>query len=220
MELHWIRRENNNKLLLFFSGWGSGYRPFKDLRLPGTDILLLCSYHTGGAPNWADICRGYADTRVLGWSMGVLQAELHLAGAGLPISAASAVNGTLVPVSDSCGIPVAQYQATIDSFSERNYRKFAQRMCARKEIMGAYLDNCPDREIAELKEELRYHQLQSQLYGTEASKLFGAAYIGAADNIFPPANLLYFWKGKAEVHENKLPHFPFYSVESLEYFFS
>ncbi len=214
MKSHWLHRNGSDTVILFFSGWGTDFQPFLPIPSGGCDVLCLYAYHCDATPDWDAILAPYQHHHLIAWSMGVLQAEREFAGSGITFSSALAVNGTLCPVHDRWGIPRSGYQLTIDSFSEPALRKFIQRMCKDRAVITRYTANLPQREIDEQKDELIFHQQQSELFGSENPSLFSTALIGSADLIFPPANLQRFWDGKVRILEVDLPHFPFYQFDS------
>ncbi len=214
MQYHWLHRNGSDRLVLFFCGWGSDYRPFERIASGNCDVACFYAYHTGDIPDWHGLLAPYRERHVVSWSMGVLQAEIALQGIRGSITSALAVNGTLLPVHDRFGIPCAAYQQTIDQFSEPALRKFIQKMCRERSVIQAYNEHIPQREIREQQEELIYHQQQSQAHGREQTGLFSRAIIGSSDMIFPFENMRNFWAGKTLVEETEHQHFPFYHYTS------
>lgn len=210
MQTHWLHRNGSDSVILFFCGWGTDYRPLTDIPHGGTDVLCLYAYHTGCAPDWDALLAPYSERHIIAWSMGVLQAELALAQRAAEFGSALAVNGSLRPVDDRFGIPCRAYQLTIDSFSDSALRKFIQRMCKDRQSISRYNERLPQRELAEQKSELIFHQQQTEQLGADTSVLFTKALVGKADLIFPPDNLRSFWHGKVPITESDMPHFVFY----------
>ena len=100
-----INNEENNRLILFFTGWSTDWRILSDVRIPdGYDLLIVWDYRN---PAPFNILKKYDETVVLAWSFGVYAAQLLLPSlsSGLNITGRWAVNGSLNPIDPISGIP-------------------------------------------------------------------------------------------------------------------
>ena len=41
MEYHWLNKQNNDKLIIFFCGWSFDYKPFERLDCLNYDVLFV-----------------------------------------------------------------------------------------------------------------------------------------------------------------------------------
>lgn len=184
-------KENHPCLTLFFAGWGMDEHPFIDYRPIGSDLLVCYDYRSLDFD--FSLLEGYREIRVVAWSMGVWAASCLLQGKGnLPVSDRIAVNGTLTPVDDEEGIPPLIFKGTLDGLNERSLQKFYRRMCGSGEATKHFLERAPQRNIEDLREELR-------LIGERAvanpvpSFTWKIAAIGTDDLIFGAANQHRAW---------------------------
>ena len=46
MEYKWLSQKNNNKLIIFFNGWGMDEFPVKHLASDDYDIIMFYKYHS------------------------------------------------------------------------------------------------------------------------------------------------------------------------------
>ena len=57
MQLHWLNKQNNDKLIIFFAGWSFDYKPFEFLDCEVFDVTLspgqwVCLRHIKCAMNF------------------------------------------------------------------------------------------------------------------------------------------------------------------------
>lgn len=134
---------------------------------------------------------GYGTVRLIAWSMGVWVASRVLAGADVRWEKRIAVNGTLTPVDDLTGIPVAVFNGTLDNMSGPVLSKFNRRMCGKD--LACYMSRGPDRSAEELKEELSALKEAVGASGVALSFMWDVAVVGTKDLIFPAENQLRAW---------------------------
>lgn len=213
MEKHWIKRENNSKLILFFNGWGMDAAAVEHLDASGYDLLMLNNY-TELNPMVENL-DSYREVVVVAWSLGVWAASQVLSNNRIQIKQSIAINGTINPVNDNEGIPPAIFKGTIDGWAEKTRERFLMRM-----IGGAkeYIKNQSkfgSRSIADQKSELDsiFNQVKRTI---ESNFAFDKAVIGNQDAIFTPDNQRKSWQGKAQLKTLDIPHFPFVHFNSWE----
>ena len=122
MKLEFTVKQGNKKLILIFAGWGMDSNPFRDIRLDGHDIAVVWDYRD----MTLDITpfAVYSDIYLFAWSFGVFTAARAIAETSLNPTVKIAVNGSLNPIDDREGIPVAIFRGTLDNLSPRNLDKF------------------------------------------------------------------------------------------------
>lgn len=191
MKQYFIHKDDSPWLTLFFAGWGMDEHPFMDYRSRCCDLLVCYDYRSFDFD--FSLLEGYRDIRLVAWSMGVWAASYLLQDKGnLPLSERIAVNGTLTPVDEEKGIPPHIFKGTLDGLNERNLQKFYRRMCGSREDTNYFLERAPQRNIEDLREELR-------LIGERAvanpvpSFTWKVAVIGSEDLIFSAANQRRAW---------------------------
>ena len=192
MNLKFTYRDNNDRLLLIFAGWGMDAEVFDGLRRPGYDVAVAWDYRN----EEADLTplSSYGEIALMAWSMGVAEADRILSGHDLPLSLTVAVNGTLHPVDDRKGIPAAIYDGTLNGLNERSLMKFHRRMCGSSESFARFKTRMPARDLTELADELR--AIRQRPYTHDAPHLrWDKAIVSDNDAIIPTANQLEAWCG-------------------------
>lgn len=204
------RSDGNTALLLLFTGWGMDAAQLGHVRLAGHDTMVVWDYRT---PDFdaADLA-GYADIYLFAWSMGVYAADEALAALShLPITLKVAVNGTLTPVDDECGIPESIYRGTRDGLCPRTLMKFYRRMCASVGEWKWFQTVLPKRDIAELRDELDALAVRSgERRGcTDLQHLqWDRVVVADSDRIFPTSSMLRAWKAHPRVRTVSSGHLP------------
>ena len=159
MKITFISRSSDNtrRLLLIFSGWSTTPEFYADLKVRGWDIAVVTGYDDltfDPAP-----MREYVTVYVVAWSLGVRASEMA-AEHGLDptaVTAAFAVNGTLMPLSNHYGIPHNIYRGTEANLDPIRLRKFQARMTNTRDPwpMPSIPPTADDDEILRLRAELR-----------------------------------------------------------------
>ncbi len=192
MNLSFINRGDNRRLILIFAGWGMDANPFRGLVREGYDIAVAWDYTTEDFDFSA--LRHYREVVVIAWSLGVYEASRLLPGSGLDVTLTVAVNGTMTPVDDRRGIPVAVFDGTLATLSDASLRKFNRRMCGSTERLATFDAARPDRTLESLRSELA--AIGDRAKSTPAPHYnWDIAIIGTADHIFPAAGQTEAWSG-------------------------
>lgn len=202
MQKLYLKRGSSKRLISVFLGWAMDYRPFARLHRPGYDLVLLWDYTDShfDFSEWDD----YDEIVVFGWSMGVYFCAEFPPEIERKVTRRIAVNGTMTPMHDYCGIPVDIFMGTLAGLSERNLEKFYMRVCGSREAYNAFKAHRPERDINQLRREL---EGMTKLEPREGR--FDLALIGNADAIFPPQNQESGWLGtpKCVFHGPHMPDF-------------
>lgn len=188
MKIEWVtHRPSNSSLLILFAGWGMDKHPFADYVFDGYDFAVAYDY---AAPSQLLDLSGYSEICIAAWSFGVVNATNFIAAhPELPITLRVAINGTTEPVSDTHGIPVSVYNATLQVLNERSLEKFNLRMCGSREAYARYGERRPQRTMESLRCEL---QLMGEAHAPE-SITWDYVYVADDDRIIPTANQLAAW---------------------------
>lgn len=212
MRIEWICKKNAGRVVLFFNGWGMDGRCIAHLSSE-SDVVNVYDYRelAGTCPFRQE---DYQEIRLVAWSMGVWAAANVLPRWNLRPQSCVALNGTEHPVDDYCGIPVKIYELTEKGMDERGREKFFSRMLADPDQRMRFLENRPQRELAEQCEELGC--IRRQAAGLQNSIRWDRIYISEKDVIFPVANQQNAWAGRAGIQLLKGGHYPFYEFRNWE----
>lgn len=213
MEKHWIKRENNSRLILFFNGWGMDTTAVEHLDASGYDLLMLNNYMEMNPID--ENFDSYREVYVVAWSLGVWAASQVLFKSKIRIKQSIAINGTIKPVDDSEGIPPAIFKGTLYGWAEKTRERFLMRMAGGAKEYLKNQSKLGRRSIESQKSELDSIFNQVQRKG-ESSFAFDKAMVGNQDAIFLPDNQRKSWQGKAQLKNLDIPHFPFVHFNSWE----
>lgn len=212
MKYYFIKKQSLSRLVLFFAGWGMDERPFSDC-VPQDSDLLVCYDYRSLIFDFS-LLRGYSEIRLVAWSMGVWAASRIFFGTAFPIRESIAVNGTLTPVDEACGIPQSIFEGTLKGLNERTLQKFRRRMCGSAEALDAFMQRAPQRSVDELREELQCIGEQARFFSLFPF-VWDKVVIGANDLVFTATNQHNAWKKEknTEIVVKDIPH---YSLETLK----
>ena len=202
---------SNDKLILVFAGWGMDERVFSRLSFAGYDMMVVWDYRNADLDLSA--LGAYREIYLFAWSFGVFAASLKMKELErFRIMLRVAINGSVTPVDDLTGIPEAIFQGTLNGLDERNLAKFYRRMCFDAQEYKRFVEMAPQRDIAELKSELRAIYDMSRDESVNVSPLaWDRAVISDGDRIFPSDNLVRSWMSLSRVRHIPGGHLPDFS---------
>lgn len=207
MKSVWLNKENNDNLIIFFSGWGSDELIFKNLSALGYDVIMFYDYENFEylLPDFSS----YAKKYIIAWSLGVYVVN-NFFEENEKFDKIVAINGTQNPIDDEYGIPSKIYQLTVDNFNEVSCKKFMSKISSNN-----IFKNYKPRTTAELKNELvSVQNLKVQNY-----LKFDKAYISLNDKIIPPKNQINYWENnKTEIIKLDASHYIFDLYSSWDEF--
>ena len=209
MQFHWLNKKNNDKLIIFFTGWSFDYKPFEFLACNDFDVLMFFDYNTLDMPPIPN----YKEYILISWSMGVFSA--YLLKDKLPsFSKKIAINGTPLPVNDDYGIPVKPFLLTLRHAKTGLEGKFYQNIFDTPIEYDRYLKSAVERPIENRVEEL--NSLYKKIKNTEIEykHFYDKAIVSKNDKIIPAKNQINFWQEKAKIIESG--HFPYYNFKSWD----
>lgn len=199
------RTPQTRRLVLIYAGWAMDWRPFRNLSLPGYDIMVVWDYRDLTF-NWKPLM-AYDEVCLIAWSMGVFAASVTIHELLPRITKRIAVNGTLEPVHDSKGIPEAVYHGTINALAPNTLRKFYRRMCTDADQFAKFSANMPKRPVGELGDELRAIETNAIFHVEQVSE-WDLAIVSRHDSIFPTQNQVNAWRQIAPIRFMEASHLP------------
>ena len=211
----WMKNEDASELLIFCNGWGMDMMPFATLaESEGLDVLMLYDYTFPELDfDLNEVVREYSRFSVVAWSLGVWAAAELFSSLDIKPASATAVAGTLEPISDDFGIPIQIFEASLYSWSINTRKKFERRMCTpSKEARDSFVspERLPENQCNELMA-IRAREKKSDY----ACQLFTRAVICTKDHIFPAQAQRDAWnRCGVETVERDLPHYPFFVCKS------
>ena len=76
MEYKWLNRENNEKLIVFFNGWGMDECVVNHLQAENYDVLMFYDYNRLETDFDFSVLNAYSKKYLIAWSMGVYVSNL------------------------------------------------------------------------------------------------------------------------------------------------
>ncbi len=218
MKTYISRREKNNTLIVIYGGWGTDENVFIPLCSGDSDFILFYNYSSEEPLVLPDV-KTYKKITLIGWSIGVWAAEYLSPRTGIRPDVTIAVNGTPIPADDHYGIPLREFEATLNNITEENMENFYIRMFGDKKTYRKNLDRVPVRTAKSLHDELRwlYNRIMEQ---KEPGFRWDYALISSRDRIFPSRNLRGYWKKEKNTKQLILPvsHYCFHEWKTYEEF--
>lgn len=211
MQFHWLNKQNNDKLIIFFAGWSFDEQPFKFLACNDFDVLIVYDYSTI-EENFENFS-SYKEINLIAWSMGVFTA--YLLRDKLPkFSKKIAINGTPHPVDDEFGIPTKPFLLTLHHAKTGLEGKFYQNIFDTKEEFERYLKTPVKRTIENRENELKSLYQKIKTSENDYEHYYDKALISTRDKIIPTKNQVNFWQNNAEIGMLESGHFPYYNFKS------
>jgi biotin synthesis protein BioG len=218
MKTYISRREKNKRLIVVYGGWGTDENVFIPLCKDDFDFILFYNYSADQAFVLPEM-KTYEKVTVIGWSLGVWAAEYLAAATGIKPDITIAVNGTPIPADDKYGIPLSDFEATLNNISEENMEDFYIKMFGDKKTYRTNIDRVPVRPLKSLHDEMRwlYNRIMEQ---KEPGFRWDYAVISSKDKIFPWKNLRGYWGKEQETKKIVLPlsHYLFHNWDSFSDF--
>ena len=219
MKAHWLNRQNNKNLIVFFAGWSFDYNPFCNHPECGdNDLLMIYDYNNMDIPDELKTLNNYESKILAAWSMGVFTAYLNRV-LFEDFNKKIAVNGTITPVDDKFGIPVKIFELTLKHAASGLGGKFYKNVFQTLKEYEEYLKNPVQRSIENRVEELKnlYDLIRQQPTDFDGEKFYDCAVVCQNDKIIPSANQ------SASHNKNNVPvisldcgHFPFYNFSKWD----
>lgn len=211
MQYHWLNHQNNDNLIIFFTGWSFDNKPFEFLDCGNYDVLIFFDYNDLNLPINLEKFSNYKKYYLISWSMGVYTAY-KLRNQLPKFSKKIAINGTVYPVDNEYGIPEKPFLLTLKHVKTGLEGKFYQNIFNTKEEFEKYSKTQVERSIENRAEELKslYTNIQSEDY----DNFYDFSLISNNDKIIPTKNQINFWQKNYKLLESG--HFPYYNFKSWE----
>lgn len=214
MKCHWLNKQNNKNLIVFFAGWSFDYYPFVNLNTEGYDVLFVYNYNDLDVPEELKDFSQYENKTLVTWSMGVFSAFL-LKSLFKDFNYKLAINGTVTPVDNEYGIPVKMFELTLKHAQKGLEGKFYQNVFLTNDEYELYTTYPVRREIQNRVDELE--NLYNLIKNTDVvyEKFYDLAVVSDFDKIIPPKNqLASHKKNNTPVITVPYGHHPFYYFSS------
>jgi len=201
MKYKWLNFKKNNKLLLFFNGWGMDENVVQHLNFDNYDVVMFYDY--SNLETDFKIENKYNEADVIAWSMGVMIAGIVTPKFGLNIKHSTAINGTAYPIDAKYGINPKIYDLTIKNFNKQNAEKFIENMfnCQVPKILRFHLHRTTENQKNEL--------IALKQYKGNPEFTYNKVLISKKDKIIPAKNQSSFWKIEPNLNAGHCPFFDF-----------
>ncbi len=216
MKYKWLNRGENDKIILFFNGWGMDENVVKHLDCEDYDVLMFYDYNTLDTDFDWDLSNIYPEKNFIAWSMGVMVVSCLAPSLALPLGngTRTAVNGTLKPIDETFGIHPKIYDLTIKGFNEKGRERFINSMFDEKSTHHPS-PLYKEREISEQHSELIALKEISKLTPSltlplgEEKSIYNKILISDNDKIIPTKSQVAFWGIEPNLKGGHCPFFQF-----------
>ena len=211
MLYHWLNRQDNKKLIVFFAGWSFDYLPFEFLACDDYDVLVFYDYNSLECEFDFEQFSSYSKKYLLTWSMGVYCAYL-LKEKFSSFDKKIAINGTVYPVDNELGIPLKPFLLTLKHAQIGLQGKFYRNLFISDDDYERYskkqILRTVENRVCELKSLYESIKNADIIY----DKFYDFAIVSKFDKIIPAVNQINFWdKNNVEIKLVESGHFPYYN---------
>ena len=197
MRYKWLNKVNNQKLIIFFNGWGMDEKVVTHLDCEDFDLLMFYDYNTLDTDFDFSLLNIYSEKKLIAWSMGVMIGSKYINKNTL--TQAIAINGTLKPIDTEYGIHPRIYDLTVKGFDENGRDKFISSMFEEKRNI-----NC-SRDIKNQHSEL----IALKNYQADSNFKYNKILISDNDKIIPTKSQTKFWGIEPNLKGGHCPFFSF-----------
>ena len=187
MEYRWLNHKNNNKLILFFNGWGMNESAIEHLLCEDYDVLMFYNYNSLSID--LDFAKYYTEINLVSWSMGVFISGMVLNPILSRLNRITFINGTLKPIDEKYGISPKIYDLTVRFFSDESAEKFVSNMFSDRQKHKIKLRE----PISDLKNELIALQKYTEENISSDKIVPTKIYISNKDRIIPSKHQSAYW---------------------------
>ena len=199
MEYKWLNQYNNDKVIVFFNGWGLDESVVKHLCSDSFDVLMFYDYNSLNTNFDFKILNLYSKKYLIAWSMGVMCASLFN---NIIYDKKVAINGTLLPIDARYGINPKIYELTINGFGENSCQKFVNNMFDEND-KELYFGN--NRTFENVYNEL----IALKNYKPVLDFKYDDVLISNNDKIIPTKNQSAFWNQEPNLEAAHCPFFKY-----------
>ena len=203
MKYKWLNINQNNKVIVFFNGWGMDESVVHHLEFSDYDILMFYDYNNLDTNFDFNSLDKYKNKSLIAWSMGVMVATLF---DKIEYNTTTAINGTLKPIDNDFGIPQRIYDLTIRGFNEKGAQRFIKSMF-NEDIELPQIS----RDIENQKSELS----ALKNYTANSNFKYNRIILSDNDKIIPTKNQIAFWGVESNISSGHCPFLLFKKWEEL-----
>ena len=217
MKYKWLNQKNNQKLIIFFNGWGMDENVVKHLDVEDYDVLMFYDYNNLDTDFDFELLNIYEEKNLIAWSMGVMVSAYLAPSLALPLGEGkrTAINGTLRPIDEEYGIHPKIYDLTIKGFNEKGRDRFIKSMFDAQTPHPNSLSK--EREIKEqLSELVALKEICASTpppnplpQGAGERSLYNKILISDNDKIIPTKSQIAFWGIEPNIKGGHCPFFQF-----------
>lgn len=187
--------------------------PFETVK-SSCDVLFLYNYSDFNLD--FDFSK-YSCINLLAYSYGVFMSSFYKDK--LPnINHATALNGTLIPIDNTWGIPQKIFALTLENMTLDTALKFRKKLFNNDQDFQKFNKNLPNRPLDNSIAELEFIK-QCAKNKPNMTLDFDKIIISTQDKIFPTKSQRAFWADLTKhqnIKEIESGHFPFYQFESFQ----
>lgn len=202
MKYKWLNINQNNKVIVFFNGWGMDESVVHHLEFSDYDVLMFYDYNNLDTNFDFNSLDKYKNKSLIAWSMGVMVATLF----NQKYTSATAINGTLKPIDNEFGIPQRIYDLTIKGFNEKGAQRF---------IKGMFNENIKLSQISRDIENQKSELSALKNYTANSNFKYNRIILSDNDKIIPTKNQIAFWGIEPNISSGHCPFMLFKKWEEL-----
>ena len=202
MKYKWLNINQNNKVIVFFNGWGMDESVVYHLDFSDYDVLMFYDYNNLDTNFDFNSLDKYKNKSLIAWSMGVMVATLF----NQKYTSATAINGTLKPIDNKFGIPQKIYDLTIKGFNEKGAQRF---------IKSMFNENIKLPQISRDIENQKSELSALKKYTANSNFKYNRIILSDNDKIIPTKNQIAFWGIEPNISSGHCPFMLFKKWEEL-----
>lgn len=202
MKYKWLNINQNNKVIVFFNGWGMDESVVHHLEFSNYDVLMFYDYNNLDTNFDFNSLDKYKNKNLIAWSMGVMVATLF----NQKYTSATAINGTLKPIDNKFGIPQRIYDLTIKGFNEKGAQRF---------IKSMFNENIKLPQISRDIENQKSELSALKNYTANSNFKYNRIILSDNDKIIPTKNQIAFWGIEPNISSGHCPFMLFKKWEEL-----
>ena len=202
MKYKWLNINQNNKVIVFFNGWGMDENVVYHLDFSDYDVLMFYDYNNLDTNFDFNSLDKYKNKSLIAWSMGVMVATLF----NQKYTSATAINGTLKPIDNEFGIPQRIYDLTIKGFNEKGAQRF---------IKSMFNENMELPQISRDIENQKSELSALKNYTANSNFKYNRIILSDNDKIIPTKNQIAFWRIEPNISSGHCPFMLFKKWEEL-----
>ena len=202
MKYKWLNINQNNKVIVFFNGWGMDESVVHHLEFSDYDVLMFYDYNNLDTNFDFNSLDKYKNKSLIAWSMGVMVATLF----NQKYTSATAINGTLKPIDNKFGIPQKIYDLTIKGFNEKGAQRF---------IKSMFNENIKLPQISRDIENQKSELSALKNYTANSNFKYNRIILSDNDKIIPTKSQIAFWGIEPNISSGHCPFMLFKKWEEL-----